>query len=251
MGKGDPGRRIDSVLKRVCFDRDGNSRWQPVEERTPLDALMEEEPPVELQKIEVNGTLLHWPDDDDPVAIGLQALKLSEAAEIAAWARLRLMQWLFGDGPHPMKVSQRAFGLAWARYGELVGPMSGHDIAELHGQGKGGFSAQMRRWFGEPVEARLGEEMQIPGQKSKESRVKYAENARKNTPRRSLPRSEEERGETERRREGETERRSALLAAQKLEEERRYVEGAARTLDAMKNKQKPKATKATKKKNKP
>lgn len=218
----------DSVLRRVCFDNSGNQRWEPIEDRTPLDDLMDEEPPVDLDNAELNVDLISWPNDNEPAPLELQVLKAEEAAAVAAWARLRMMQWLFGSGPKPREVAMRVFAMAWARYGELTGPMTGNDVAKMFGEGRAAFSARMGRLFGQPVIDRMGTEMQIPGQKNPEASAAYAENARKNTPRaHTAHRDEEEEEREEEFKMMSAEEREAKLAAAKEIHRQREAESDA------------------------
>jgi hypothetical protein len=214
----------DRVLRRVCFDFDGNQRWEPVEDWTALDDLMQEEEPVDFEMATLNAEVIAWPNDNVPAPIELQVLKREEAAAISAWARLRLMQWIFGSGPRPSDIAARVLAMAWARYAELTGPMTGKDIEEMFGQGRAAFSARMERLFRNPVMARLGadHEMKVPGQKSSASSAAYAENAKKHQPRaKSAHRDQEE----EQREEiaglkGAESRADALITARKLAAER-------------------------------
>lgn len=172
--------RIRNVL-RWAYDNEG---WEPVTDRTPLDDLIAEEVQVELDAEAVRESF-DWPSSDQP-ELRIEALKQDEAAQIAEWARRRLVHWLFGEGVHPFKLLQRLYALAFARYPELIGPLNGHWLAEILGQGRGAFSALMQRLFNVPVEAKTGQLMTVGGQKNAESREKYAENAREKKPRRQI-----------------------------------------------------------------
>lgn len=172
--------RIQGVLRAAIT----NHGWEPIYDRTPLDELMEREAEVELSR-ELADQPYGWPSNSRP-EVEIEALKRSEAAAVAAWARRSLMHWLAGDGMHPFKVQQRFHAMCFARYQELIGPLDGTDFAEIMGQGKGAFSAMMERLFGGPVKAATGVRMIVPGQKSDASRAGYAENARRNKPRQQL-----------------------------------------------------------------
>ncbi len=172
--------RINGVLRKA-YDAGG---WTPVEDHTPLDALMEAEPEFDMHAEGPEGEW-SWPSEQQP-DLHLQALKREEAAQVAAWAREQQMRWLAGGGMHPFRIVQRFFAMCFVRYGDLIGPLNGTTLAEMLGQGRAAFSIVMRELFGRPCESKLGVNVKVAGQKSAASSAVYAANAKLHKPRQQL-----------------------------------------------------------------
>jgi len=180
----DHDHRISGVLRRA-YDQNG---WTPVEDRTPLDDLMDAEPEWDMDA-DAPGGAYAWPSEQQ-ADIQLQALKREEAAAVAAWAREQLVRWIAGDGMHPFRIVQRFFALCFARYGDLCGPLNGTTLAEMMGQGRAAFSATMREIFGKPSETKLGVKIKVATQKSAAASAKYAASAKRVKPKQRLEVSE-------------------------------------------------------------
>lgn len=174
--------RINGVL-RMAYDEHG---WTPVEDRTPLEEMLNAEADFDEQDEAPEGEY-SWPSMEQR-DLQLSALKHEEALQVAAWAREQTVRWIAGGGMHPFRIVQRFFALCYARYGDLIGPLNGTTLAEMLGQGRAAFSAIMREIFGKPIEAKLGVSLKVPGQKTAAASAKYAENAIKHKPRQQLDR---------------------------------------------------------------
>lgn len=175
-------RRIQGVFRKAWVD----NGWSAATDETPLDAMMQEEYDADRFSDATDG-LVYWPSEEaaESERMELQALKREEAAAVASWARERLVQWILGDGLHPFRIVQRFYALLYARYQGYLGPIANETwLAEILNQGRAAFSAVMKRLFTRPVKIKTGVMMLSPGMKSEASRSGYAENARKNTPRR-------------------------------------------------------------------
>jgi hypothetical protein len=173
--------RINGTIQRA-FDGGG---WVPVEDRTPAEILMAEEPDWDVQ--EGSPREPYGYPSDEVADLELRALKMAEALQVAQWARRRQMEWLLGGGVHPFRVMQRFYCLAWGFFRDLLGEVwTGDMLAEMMGQGKAAFSAAMKRLFGPIGEALCGEVVKVSGQKSAGSAAAYAENARKHKPKQKL-----------------------------------------------------------------
>lgn len=176
--------RINGVLRKA-FDGHG---WTPVDDHTPLDAMMEAEPEFDMSG-EVPDGVYQWPSAEQP-DLELEVLKREEAAQVAAWAREQMVRWLAGSGFHPFRLVQRFYAMCYARYGDLLGPLNGTDLADILGQGRAAFSATMKALFGKPIEAKLGLSLKVPGQKSAKASAAYAANAALHKPRQQLQSSD-------------------------------------------------------------
>lgn len=178
----DHERRIQGVFRKAWVD----NGWSAAVDETPLDVLLQEEYDADRFSDDAGG-LVYWPSEEaaESERMELQSLKREEAAAVASWARERLVQWILGDGLHPFRIVQRFYALLYARYQGYLGPIANETwLAEILNQGRSAFSAVMKRLFTRPVKIKTGVMMLSPGMKSEESRKGYAENARKNTPRR-------------------------------------------------------------------
>ena len=168
-------QRINGVLRKA-FEGHG---WTPVDDHTPLDAMMDAEPEFDEQADAPEGSYA-WPSEERS-DLELSALKREEAAQVAAHAREQMARWIAGGGFHPFRIVQRFYAICYARYGALLGPLNGTDLADILGQGRAAFSATMKALFGKPVVA-----LKVPGQKSANSYAAYAANAAKHKPRQQL-----------------------------------------------------------------
>jgi hypothetical protein len=150
-------RRIQGVFRKAWVD----NGWSAAVDETPLDVLMEEEYDADRFSDEEGGG--YWPS--------------REASESE---RMELR------GLHPFRIVQRFYALLYARYQGFLGPIANETwLAEILNQGRASFSAVMKRLFTRPVKIKTGVMMLSPGMKSEASRPGYAENARKNAPRRN------------------------------------------------------------------
>lgn len=173
-------QRINGVLRKA-FEGHG---WTPVDDHTPLDAMMDAEPEFDEHADAPEGSY-YWPSEERQ-DLELSALKHEEALQVAAHAREQMARWIAGGGFHPFRIVQRFYALCYARYGSLLGPLNGTDLADILGQGRAAFSATMKALFGKPVADKLGVILKVPGQKSANSYAAYAANAAKHKPRQQL-----------------------------------------------------------------
>lgn len=206
-------QRINGVLRKA-FDAHG---WTPVDDHTPLEAMMDAEPEFDEQADAPEGTY-YWPSEEQP-DLELKALKHEEAAQVAAHARQQMARWIAGGGFHPFRIVQRFYALCYARYGDLLGPLNGTDLADILGQGRAAFSAIMKALFGKPVADKLGVTLKVPGQKSANSYAAYAANAAKHKPRQQLDGVEENALKLQSKKEAQK-----RLLLQRAEAERREIE---------------------------
>jgi hypothetical protein len=206
--------RIRSVLQRA-YDEHG---VVAVTDETPATILMGREVDFDMAETGPGGEY-GWPGGVNP-RLTLHALKREEASEVAYVARRDLVRWVAGDGLHPFKVVQRFYALVYASFPEICGDMDGSWFAEILGQGRAAFSALMGRLFGSVAQERLGAPVKVAGQKSAKAAGKYAENARRNAPKRQMkgdagcPAAER----------AALDRREAARRARKLEEARAAAE---------------------------
>lgn len=202
--------RIAGVFRRA-FDEHG---WTPAQDRTPLDEMLGREPELDegllaaakvradrhgvsvevylsrlvAGEIEANpdGVAAEFYPNGSNQAVELRSLRYEEAVEVADWARKELFLWLFGSGPHPFRLLQRVYAMAFARFKEVLGPLNMAWLATILGQGRAAFEALFSRLFEDVVVLKEGIRMKVTGQKSAASSAIYAENAREHCPKRQL-----------------------------------------------------------------
>lgn len=132
------------------------------------------------------GVLVSWTPDFSGDGGGSDA-RADEVHEVKLAAVRLLMRWLGqGRDGRLVPVVQRGHSLAFHRYGEISGRLTGEDFACLLGMGRAAFCEQSARFFGEPGEVLLGFRPKVAGQKSAEASEKYAANAAAHCPRREL-----------------------------------------------------------------
>lgn len=173
--------RINGVL-RAAHDQNG---WTPVDDRTPAEIMMTQEPEWDESHDAPDGPY-DYPSSDAHERIELRALKLDEALMIADWARRQQMAWIAADGPHPFRIVQRVFALLFGFYKDLLGPFNGRMLALMLGQGRAAFSATMEALFADESLRKFGLVVKVAGQKSASASQAYAANARKHKPKQQL-----------------------------------------------------------------
>jgi hypothetical protein len=111
-----------------------------------------------------------------------------EARTLAALASRRLLQWITEDGhTTPFAAVQRWFALAYERYRDLIGSMSGEDIGNhLLRQTRAAFQEITDRLFVQKSLIRTGVAMKVHGQKPAAASETYAANAKKHKPKQQL-----------------------------------------------------------------
>ncbi|MBL9115537.1 MAG: hypothetical protein JNJ83_11075 [Verrucomicrobiaceae bacterium] len=173
-------RRINGVLRRAYDDKG----WTPVEDKTPAEQLMEQEPEWDEDDEAPSGAYA-YPSSEQP-DIELRALKMEEALQIADWARRQQAQWIVADGLHPFRIVQRVFAMLFAWHKDILGPFNGAMLAKMLGQGRAAFQATMDALFSAESKRKYGHVVKVGGQKSAESSAAYAANAAKHKPRQQL-----------------------------------------------------------------
>lgn len=152
--------RIERVLRgayhRMLCNGEQPS-WEGLDAQSPLDALIEKE---------------EGPLGEEVMAAKMETMSL-------------LLDYCFGDGPHPGAVLRRLFALAWGLRKDLVADMSQSEISEMFGETRAAMSFRVKRIF-EGYQARAGMRgCCLPGQKPMGARASYAEAQKGNTNRRS------------------------------------------------------------------
>lgn len=145
--------RINEVL-RVAYQREGRA------------AITSETPMTIAQVFE------QAPDD------GEQELK------IKAEAVIRLLLFIYQDGPHPGCTMRLLYLLAQRLKPELLLNMSGAELADIFGETRAAWSARNKRLFTGYLQARGAKGARGHTQKSETAVRKYASAARGNTNRR-------------------------------------------------------------------
>lgn len=212
--------RIQAVFRRAWV----NHGWSAATDETPLDVLMAEEYDAERLSAEEPSGDYRWPQyaaTSDQME--LSALKQEEAAEVAAWARRRLIMWLIGDGLHPLSCVKRLYTMLKARYSEFIGPMDMTALAELVDEEKATFSLRMKRLFTREIKRSTGVMMISPGMKSVESKQSYADAAKKNRPKAGLKPAKLDEGVEKEEKSRLTAKQRAILRRAKADYERRKM----------------------------
>lgn len=175
--------RIQGMLRRAYVDHG----WTAATDDTPLSILLREEYDREALDAEEPLSEYAWPQDALPEdQMTIRYLKEEEAAAVAEWARKRQVQWLLGSGLHPYRIIQRFYSLLFVRHRDMIGPFNETWLAEMLGQGRAAMSALIKNIWTRAVYIKTGVMMVSGGQKSVESKAKYAANASKHKPRQKL-----------------------------------------------------------------
>ena len=94
-------QRINGVLRKA-FEGHG---WTPVDDHTPLDAMMDAEPEFDEQADAPEGSY-YWPSEEQP-DLELRALKNEEALQVAAHAREQMARWIAGGAGQLARARSR------------------------------------------------------------------------------------------------------------------------------------------------
>lgn len=107
-----------------------------------------------------------------------------EVPQIRRETVIRMLHFVFQDGPHPGCVTRLVYLLAQRLAPELVLSMSGAELADMIGETRAAWSARNKRIFTGYLKARGAKAAKGRMQKSDTASAKYASAARGNTNRR-------------------------------------------------------------------
>jgi hypothetical protein len=141
--------KITDTLKRV-WAREQAAGRDPVYSTTPLDELLAREGGEEVEE--------HL--------IRLEAFR-------------RLLEYFFGDGPHPGQVIRRVFAITKALRPTLVLNMSLEEIGLMLGETKAAGSWRIKQLVNRPIARSCGHETNLPWQKSSTAVASYAATRRR------------------------------------------------------------------------
>ena len=141
--------KITEVLKRV-WAREQAAGRDPVYTVTPLDELLARESGEEVEE--------H--------IIRVEAFR-------------RLLEYFFGDGPHPGLVVRRVFAITKALRPSLILNMSLEEIGLMLGETKAAGSWRIKQLVNRPISRSCGHTTQLPWQKSSSAVASYAATRRR------------------------------------------------------------------------
>jgi len=146
---------IQEVLSSAYSREQAHGR-EPVYFRTPLDEILSRE-----------------------------AGETSDEAAIRLEARLEMLEWFFGDGPHPGHVMRRVFAMAKSIKSGLILNMSLEEMGLMLGETKAAGSWRIKKLINRPLVAMGFSGVVMPWQKSASAVDEYASAARGNHNRRN------------------------------------------------------------------
>lgn len=176
---------VGALLTKV-WDREGETLvFNPVDLNTPLSAVLEGEKTcarVHVEDLPMDQAHLAEMDREELMAVVLQLI--DERDEVRSLTLNALLNFLFGDGPDPIKVSERGFILARAVAPENVWKMKQWEAGAIHGLMKQTWREMEKRLI-EELLSRLATTgvFTMSGGKSQSARQRYAEDKKGNTSR--------------------------------------------------------------------
>ncbi len=175
---------VGTMLETVWTREGEKLQYNPVDLRTPLCDVMDRERDgrVEDDEIPLDEKSLSERDWGELVALVLE-LK-AERDDTRANTLHTMLNFLFADGPNPVKVSERAFILARALGPNNVWNMKQWEAGAMHGLIRATWQ-QMEKRLIEELAARMSSTgvFTLPGGKSHSARQRYSEDKQGNTSR--------------------------------------------------------------------
>lgn len=175
---------IGTMLETVWTREGEGLQYNPVDLRTPLCEVMDAETEGRVceEDIPLDEKHLGKMDWEELVALVLE-LK-AERDDTRANTLHTVLNFLFADGPNPLRVSERAFILARALGPNNVWNMRQWEAGAMHGLIRATWQ-QMEKRMIEELAARLSSTgvFTLPGGKSHSARKRYSEDKQGNTSR--------------------------------------------------------------------
>lgn len=176
---------VGTMLETVWTREGEKLQYNPVDLRTPLCAVMdgERDGRVESDEIPLDEAGLSKLDWEELVALVLE-LK-ADRDDTRANTLHTLLNFIFGEGPDPVKVSERAFILARALGPNNCWNMKQWEAGAMHGLIRATWQ-QMEKRLIEELAARMSSTgvFTMPGGKSHSARQRYSADKQGNTSRR-------------------------------------------------------------------
>lgn len=175
---------VGTMLETVWTREGEKLQYNPVDLRTPLCDVMDRERDgrVEDHEIPLDEKSLSHLEWEELVALVLD-LK-SERDDTRANTLHTMLNFLFAEGPNPVKVSERAFILARALGPNNVWNMKQWEAGAMHGLIRATWQ-QMEKRIIEELAARMSSTgvFTLPGGKSHSARQRYSKDKQGNTSR--------------------------------------------------------------------